>query len=434
MFMKSKPNILFFITHDQGQLLGCYDSPQMPNMLNTPNINYLAENGVKFTNNFCTAPQCSPSRGSILTSLYPHQHGLMGLVNRGWTLPESNKTFPMYLKENGYSTYLLGLQHESQDASTLGYDSIIKENLDFRYTCKIMEDDILKFLSDHDHDESPFYICIGTFEVHIPFKPWGIPVDHEEVKVPPFLPDHIQVRRDLAELYGAIHAVDGLIGKIIKSLEKNGLKDNTLMIYTTDHGIAFPRAKCTLYDPGIKTSLVMSLPNSDLLNEGRVINGMISNIDLLPTILDFIGADPPKDVEGRSFLPILKREKEIIRSEVFAEKTYHEIYDPIRCVRTDKYKHIRNFEKSETLYEIPAFMNYQRSTKLIRKYMKERYEKPRMEEELYDLEKDPNEENNLIKDPLYKAIKIELSNKLHDWMEQTNDPILKEKVEKPRNE
>ncbi len=110
-----KPNIVLFITHDQGQYIGCYDSPQTPNSLNTPNIDKLAKEGVRFTNNFSTAPLCSPSRGSIQTSKYPHQNGLMGLVNRGWTLPEYNKTLPMYLNDNGYSTHLLNLQHESRD-------------------------------------------------------------------------------------------------------------------------------------------------------------------------------------------------------------------------------------------------------------------------------------------------------------------------------
>ncbi|MFX1588998.1 MAG: sulfatase-like hydrolase/transferase, partial [Promethearchaeota archaeon] len=110
--MSKKPNIILFITHDQGQYLGCYNSFQTPNSLKTPNLDKLAKDGVRFTNYFCTAPECSPSRGGIQTSLYPHQNGLMGLLDRGWTLPANNKTLPMYLKENGYTTHLLGFQHE----------------------------------------------------------------------------------------------------------------------------------------------------------------------------------------------------------------------------------------------------------------------------------------------------------------------------------
>ena len=426
-----KPNIVLFITHDQGQLLGCYNTPLMPNSLKTPNIDGLAANGIRFTNYFCTTPLCSPSRGSMITSKYPHKNGLMGLVNRGWSLPKTNKTLAMYLKENGYTTHLIGFQHESQDPSSLGYDTISKR--DFKYTCKLMENEILRFFSDHKHDKDPFYLCIGTHEVHIPFKAWGDPVNPKNVKVPPFLPNHISIKKDLAELYGAIHTVDTLIGKILLELEINGLKDNTLFIYTTDHGIAFPRAKSTLYDPGIKILLNMSLPNSNLFNGGKVIDGILSNIDLFPTILDFIGGEIPKDIDGKTFLPILKDEKEIIRTEIFAEKTYHDKYDPIRGIRTKDYKYIRNFEKSDTLYKLPLDIFKSRSGKLIRKQMQDLYEKPRMEEELYNLEKDPNEKNNLINNPKYRDIASDLRKRLFNWMKETNDPLLKGKVEHQYN-
>ncbi|NVM03693.1 MAG: sulfatase [Candidatus Helarchaeota archaeon] len=429
--MVTKPNIILFITHDQGQLVGCYDSPQIPNSLNTPNLNRLAEEGVRFTNYFCTAPQCSPSRGSIQTSLYPHQNGLMGLANPGpkyiynWTLPKTNKTLPMYLKENGYTAHLIGLQHESKRfrdiKSTLGYET------------KNKIDKIPKFLLKYKDDENPFYACIGTFEVHIPFEPFGVPDDPKNVKIPPFLPDHVEVRKDFAEFYGSIHSVDKMIGKIINCLEVYGMKNNTLFIFTTDHGIPFPRAKCTLYDPGIKTALIMSLPNSNLFSGGKVIESMMSNIDLLPTILDFIGGDIPKNITGKSFLSVLKNENKIFRKEIFVEKTWHDTYDPMRGIRTENYKYIRNFEKCETAFEVPADMVYQlRTGKLVDKIMKEIYEKPRLDEELYDLRKDPNEITNVINEPAYDNVAKELRKKLYDWMEMTNDPILKGKIMPPK--
>jgi len=418
--MSKKPNIILFITHDQGQLIGCYDSPQMPNLLNTPNLDKLAAKSVKFMNNFCTAPQCSPSRGSIQTSLYPHQNGLMGLVNRGWTLPKTNKTLPMYLKENGYSTHLIGIQHESKKTFTLGYEN------------EMRIDKISDFFLEHKDDENPFYACIGTFGVHIPFSQFGVPVDPEDVKVPPFLPDHVTVRRDLSELYGAIHYIDNLIGEIINYLEKYNLRDNTLFIFTTDHGPAMPRAKCTLYDPGIKTSLIMSLPSSRLFSSGKVIKNMISNIDLLPSILDFIDGDIPNNIEGISFLPILENEKELFRTEIFVEKSWHDIYDPMRGMRTEKYKYIRNFEKKETSFLLPLDIANIRSGRSINEIMKETYSKPSLEEELYDLEKDPNEKKNLINEPAYKRVSSELRAKLNDWMKRTNDPILKGKIDHPK--
>ena len=430
-----KPNIILFITHDQGQFIGCYNSYQMPNSLKTPNLNRLAENGVRFTNHFCTAPQCSPSRGGIQTSLYPHQNGLMGLVNRGWTLPKHNKTLAMYLKENGYTTHLIGLQHESKRRATLGYDTRSKTDADFNYLCKNMEEEIIDFFSKHKDDETPFYVCIGTFEVHIPFKNLGVPVDPNTVKIPPFLIDNSKSRKDLSELYGAVHTVDEMIGKIIKSLESNGMLEETLFIFTTDHGIALPRAKCTMYDPGIKTSLIISQPSSNLFNQERIFDCMVSNIDLLPTILDHIGAEIPKNIEGRSFLPVLKGEKTNFRKKIFTEKSWHDKYDPIRAIRTEKFKYIKNYEKIETQYLLPLDISLStRIGRFIQKRMKDTFEIPRAEEELYDLENDPNELTNLISDPAYHKTVSEMRMKLNDWMERTNDPLLKGKIPHPRGQ
>ncbi len=426
--MTNKPNIILFITHDQGQLIGCYDNPQMPNSLNTPNIDKLAEEGVRFANNFCTAPQCSPSRGSIFTSLYPHQNGLMGLVNRGWTLPESNKTLPMYLKENGYSTHLIGLQHESRDPSTLGYDSIIP----FRFSHRRMKKDITAFFANLKQENSPFYACFGTWGSHIPFKNWGTPVDPDSVKVPPFLPDVEDIRMDLSELYGNIHVVDDIVGHILKNLKKSNLRDNTLFIYTTDHGIAFPRAKCTLYDPGIKTTLIISKPGLSYLNNGKVINTNLSNIDLLPSILELIEAKVPDNIEGKSFISFLKGDIKELREEIYAELTYHDIYNPMRSIRTGNYKYIKNFKDSEVLFEIPEDMrDMARCGGVFMNDHPELYKKKRMVEELYDLKKDPNERNNLINKSDYKAIASELRQKLNAWMERTNDPLLKGRVKHP---
>jgi len=425
--MTTKPNIILFITHDQGQFLGCYDTPTTPNSLHTPNLDKLAKEGIRFTNYFCTAPQCSPSRGSIQTSLYPHQNGLMGLVNRGWSLPSSNKTIPMHLREAGYSTHLIGLQHEARDVKTLGYETVSKRMKDYRYDTNRMLSEYESFLEKHKNDEKPFYLNIGTIEIHRPFVIWSQADDTYSVKVPPFLPDDDKVRKDLSLFYGIINPVDEVIGKIIEVLEKTGLKENTLFIYTTDHGSPFPRAKCTLYDPGIKTLLLMNYPNHNLFNGGKVFDQMISNIDLMPTLLDFIGAEIPEIIEGKSFLPVLKDATIPFRSEIFTEKSFHEIYDPMRSVRTREFKYIRNFEPSEYLYQIPLDIERGLSGQGLKKTK-------RAEEELYDLKNDPNENNNLINDPTYEAVSIELREILINWMIDTNDSLLKGKIKERRQQ
>ena len=422
--MAPKPNIVLFITHDQGQFLGCYNTPATPNSLQTPNLDRLAKDGIRFTNYFCTAPQCSPSRGSIQTSLYPHQNGLMGLVNRGWSLPSSNKTIPMYLREAGYSTHLIGLQHEARDVNTLGYDTVSKRMKDYRYDTNRMFSEYESFLENHRNDEKPFYLNIGIIEIHRPFIIWSQVNDTHSVKVPPFLPDNNKVRKDLSLFYGIINPVDKVIGKIIEILERTGLKEKTLFIYTTDHGSPFPRAKCTLYDPGIKTLLIMNCPNQKLFEGGKVFDQMISNIDLMPTLLDFIGADIPGNIEGKSFLPVLKNTTLPFRSEIFTEKNYHDLYDPMRCVRTKEFKYIRNFEPSEYLYQIP--LDIERG--LSGQGIKDKIKIQRAEEELYDLKNDPNENTNLINDPTYEAVLIELRQDLVSWMKKTNDPLLRGKI------
>lgn len=428
--MSEKSNIILFITHDQGQYLGCYDSDQTPNNLNTPNLDKIAERGVQFTNYFCTAPQCSPSRSGMKTSLYPHQNGLMGLVNLGWSMPAENKTLAMYMKENGYTTHLLGLQHESLDAKTLGYDTISKRGPEFKYSRGRMEKKYMQFFDDHKDDDKPFFVNIGTIEVHRPYQAWAEPVDTERVEIPSYLPDIEEVRKDFANFYGNVEIVDETIGKIIKHLEDIGLMENTLFIFTTDHGIACPRAKCTLYDPGLKITLLMYHPNRKAFTGGKKIECLASNIDLLPTLVDFVGGNSPENVEGRSFLPVLNGKQEKTRSEIYGEKTYHEIYDPIRGVRTEKFKFIKNFEDSETLYQIPKDM----MMAPIGKIMSERNNEPRPNEELYDLEKDPNEINNLVEDPNYSDVLKRLRNKLKKWMERTEDPLLQGKVEETRKD
>ncbi|MHA1671434.1 MAG: sulfatase family protein [Promethearchaeota archaeon] len=424
--MNKKPNIILFITHDQGQFLGCYNTPQTPNSLHTPNLDKLAKEGIRFTNNFCTAPQCSPSRGSMQTSLYPHQNGLMGLANRGWNLPDNNKTLPQYMKESGYTTHLVGLQHETNFPEKLGYDTMSKRTKDYKYNINKIEKDFLQFIEMHKADEKPFYANFGTIETHRPFRAWADPVNASNVKVPPFLPDHEMIRNDIAEFYGTIEKVDILIGKLIDKLYDTNLLEDTLFIYTTDHGSAFPRSKCTLYDPGIKTLLLMNLTSSELFSGGKIYDQMISNIDLLPTLVDLAGGKPPVNIEGNSVLPLLRGEIGEFRNRIFAEKTYHELYDPIRCIRTKNYKMIYNFEPLETLYQIPIDV----LKDLSGQFMKDSYKNPRIPEELYDLESDPNETVNLAENPEYKDIIGTLKKDLFNWIKYTNDPILFGKIPK----
>jgi len=429
------PNILIIICHDLGQQLGCYGDPS----LRTHNLDRLAQEGVRFENHFCTTPLCSPSRGSIITGRYPHTNGLVGLAHRGFDLNEGEVTMAHYLKRKGYETHLFGFEHEARepDIAKLGYEFLHRER---PFKCANVTPQLLAFLQARAAKESPPFLAMtGYSEVHRAFdQEMYTPDDPEEVFIPPYLPDTPEVRLDLAQFHGLIHAVDECVGKIFKTLEEKGLAENTWVIFTTDHGIAFPRAKSTLYDPGIKTALLMRWPTRSGLPPvragsrgegfagGRVFRELISNIDLLPTILEATGAEVPESIQGKSFLALLQGRKFEPREEIFAEKTYHDIYDPIRAIRTTRFKYIRSFEKMPNL-PLPSDIRKSLSARSVPEEFKG--ERPLVE--LYDLEADPDEMNNLVGNPEYAEVEKELDAMLTKWLEDTEDPILKGPISAP---
>jgi len=411
-----KPNILVIITHDTGRHLGCYGSG-----VDTPNLNKLAEEGVIFTNFFCTAPQCSPSRASLLTGRYPHNNGLIGLTHRGFRLNANEPLLPNLLAQAGYSTYLFGFQHESPNPYSLGYQKILKAKSN---SCLDVTPLVIDFL-ENNKLKKPFFMMIGFSETHRPFPQYEGPVDNIEGF--PYLPDVEDVRRDIASLNILVRRVDEKIGEILRSLDEADLRDDTLVVFTTDHGVAFPGAKATLFDPGIEISMIMRGPGG--FEGGRKIEALLSNLDLAPTILDLCGIAIPTEMQGKSMLPIVRGEAKRLHRQIFVEQTYHAAYDPIRGVRTDRYKYIRSFEKRP--FWFPPNVDGGLSKEVARRFGY--FNKPRPPEMLFDLESDPIERNNLVNDPEYTDILKRMRLLLEDWMRRTSDPLLKGYVPPPPN-
>ena len=340
--MDKRPNILLITTHDLETHLGCYGwDPALP----SPNLDRLAAEGVRFENHFCTAPYCSPSRGGIITGRYPHVNGLMGLVNLGWDIPDSNAFLPAELKRAGYDTALYGLQHVAEDAGRLGYDHVSERGT---YGCRAvapMVVDHLKRLSARP--SRPFFIEVGFSEVHRRFGGLEqLPVREEDVCPLPYLKDTPGLRMDMAMFYENIRRMDRAVGEILDALSASGLAGNTLVIFTTDHGIAFPRAKATLYDTGIRTTLLMRWPNG--MKGGRTITALLSNVDMFPTLMEIANGSPPEGCDGQSFLGVLEGDCAEGRSAVFAEKNTSRD-DIKRCIRTNRYKYIRNYSEGPQL-------------------------------------------------------------------------------------
>jgi N-sulfoglucosamine sulfohydrolase len=420
----SKPNIVLITCHDIGRHLGCYGV----DTVSTPNINALAERAVRFQNSFCTAPQCSPSRASIYTGRYPHSNGVMGLThyNFAWDFNPGEKHLAVLLKQAGYKTALIGIQHETRFPENIGFDHLdIKEHP----VCESVAQSCINFITKSKADSEPFYLQAGFLEPHRKFDFGGAVPDSEKgVFVPPYLVEDESSKKEFAGFQGAIKKVDNAIGMVINALDEAGVLDNTILIYTADHGIPFPRAKCSLYDPGIEVPFIIRWPERNWQG-GRVCQEMISNIDYLPTILDAIGAEVPANVQGRSFCALLDQREYCPRQEIFTELTYHDYYNPMRSIRTHEYKLIANFSSA------PAIMNpsqsYRPATITVEPPDPAWAYLPHLE--LYDLKNDPNEFVDLADKPEYTSIKSDLSNRLLNWMMSTNDQLVHSAVPCPHH-
>jgi N-sulfoglucosamine sulfohydrolase len=426
---QARPNILMLVVHDIGTSLGCYGQPGIV----SPHFDRFAGEGVRFENNFSTAPYCSPSRGSIVTGKYPHVNGLMGLVNIGWNLPPSNVTDAMLFGAAGYDTALIGYQHEVQNPEQLGFDTVVRRG--GHYADQVTPN-VVDFLDRRNAGDKPFYARVGFFDTHrineqdpasgaTLGNDWRKYRDRapspDAIQPLPYMDDCGELRRELADFYGAVNFVDEHFGKLLEALDRNGLADNTIVIFTTDHGIAFTRAKTTLYDPGINTTLLMRWPNG--FRGGQVVPEMISNIDLLPTLLDCCGIGVPSDVQGRSFLPLLRDADYTPNEVIFAEKNTDPC-DIKRCIRTVEWKLIHNF--SRDTFNLAPRHTYERAPE------NPNYDRP--EWELYDLKNDPDEVRNLSGVPAVAAVEQELRDRLHAWQVATDDPVLTGMMTRPVSE
>lgn len=411
-----KLNILMVISHDTGRHLGTYGRK-----VETPELDKIAEEGIQFDNYFCSQPQCSPSRGSILTGKYGHNHGLMGLTHLGHTMKSDVKTIPSEMKKAGYDTSLFGFFHESIDGvyegEKLGYDHVVKVPGN---AAEKVTDQLEIFLKERSKsaDEKPFYASVGFEETHRPFDDFE-PDPIDSVEVPPYLPDTKKVREDIALFQGSVKELDRSVGRIKELLDDTGLAGNTVLIYTTDHGIAFPRAKGTLLDAGLETALLIRFPKG-MMKEGSRQDELLCNIDLMPTLLEMAGGEVPEDIDGYSFLPLLEQQDYTERDHFFCELTWHDRYHPMRGIRTKDYKYIRNFEDGPKVY-----LPYDLYTSLSGEEVREGYSVPNSKEELYDLKKDPLEQDNLAGDPDYQDMLLEFRERVAEWMDETEDPLLK---------
>lgn len=427
---RNRMNIIYLHTHDSGRFFSPRGYQDM-----TPEIDAFSKTAMVFQQAYCAAPTCSPSRAALLTGQSPHACGMTGLahIGTGWRLNEYRHHLASFLRENGYETVLCGIQHEAPITEMIGYSQIIgrrhlmnekknvMESLDYDNTQTACE-----YLRAHVNANSPFFLSVGLFSTHREFPAEIGSVDLQRICVPKQLPDCAQIRDDFAHFQASLRVADNCIGKIIQAVRDYGLENNTMILLTTDHGIAFPRMKCTLYDDGIGVNLIIRIPG--ITKQGST-DVLVSHLDVFPTICDVIGVAKPEWLEGYSMLPYLTGTADRVRDAIFAEVTYHVSYEPQRCVRTERYKLIRYFENAVKM--APANIDDSMSKELL--VSNGFLEQHRDEVCMYDLLLDPCERVNLAYDPGHQDIRDSMEKMLERWMLDTNDPLLNGHVCEPGN-
>ncbi|MCY3906609.1 MAG: sulfatase [Anaerolineaceae bacterium] len=422
----SRPNILLIHSHDTGRCI-----EPLGHRVRTPALMQMAQEGVNFRKAFCVAPMCSPARAGMMTGQMPHSCGMTGLAHRGFALNDYRQHLCYTLKACGYFTALVGVQHLARDVRVLGYDHLAALGtappghppgtvLD-----EPRAEDVVQAACEFFRNPpgQPFFLSLGFFETHRPF-PHADTVDPDgagEASVgdaPDALPD-------MAGFHASLGVLDEGIGAVLDCLAAAGLRDDTLVIFTSDHGPPFPGMKCTLSDLGLGVPLIVSGPGG--FEAGLEVDAQVSHLDLFPTLCDLLDIPFPDWLQGKSLFPLLHGEQEQLHEALYAEINYHGAWEPQRSLRGEGWKYIRRFGTRRE----PVLCNVEDSPSKSR-WMETGW--PALElagERLHDLIVDPSERVNLALDPAHEAVLEEMRRGLGRWMLASDDPLLRGRIPAP---
>ncbi len=430
----SKPNIIIYLSDDHGwEFLRCYGNPD----IKTPHLDRIAEEGMRFSHAFTPTPTCAPSRSTLYTGLYPSQHGAMA----NHTACHSQlETLPTVLKRLGYRVALAGKKHVKPD-----------ELFDFEYIDAFLPKSseherkyrregldtvpVEQFLAKHKQEkpDQPLCLILGDSNPHVTWEPNKI-YNPDALQLPPNIADTPITRRALANYYQDITTMDARIGEVDRIMDAHGYGENTLFIYTTDHGSEFPHAKWTLYDTGIRLPFIARWHGE--IPAGTVSDAMISHVDFMPTLIDIAGGEQSADLDGSSFVSILNGQQTVFRDKIYGTHTRDRDMNvfPQRCVRNSQYKYILNllpeniwtthFTKVEGIRESHAEVwnswvekakDDAKTAELV--YMTQHHPV----EELYDVIADPYELNNLAFLDTSRPILEKMRDDVQQWMQLQGD-------------
>ena len=420
----NRPNILYIHSHDTGRYVQPYGYA-----VETPHIQKLADEGTLFRQAFCASPGCSPSRAALLTGQCAHSSGMLGLAHRGWQLNDYRQHIIHTLAPAGYISALCGIQHIASGpdaAATIGYDHHIE-------TPSARARDVAPAAANWlgSAPDAPWFLSVGFLETHTLSSDDGSLFDcgvgdADNATVPAPLPNVPQTRQDFADYRLSVRTLDEGIGAVMQALEASGQAENTLVICTTDHGLPLPAMKCNLTDGGLGVMLILRGPGE--FAQKRVVDALVSQIDLFPTLCEWLELDKPAWLQGRSLWPVLRGAKAEVNEAIFAEVTHHAAYEPMRAVRTKRWKYIRRFG-GRTKPVLPNCDDSRSKSFWVENGWRDRKVD---EEALFDLVFDPNETRNLVAEKAGAEVRGAMRARLQRWMEQTDDPILRGPVPVPQ--
>ncbi len=430
-------NVLLLISDNQNwNDVGCYGH----RVLKTPHLDRLAREGTRFEFAFATTASCGPSRAVIYSGLLTHQNGQYGHpqhYHNYHVRPEVQTIFSL-LKANGYQTGLIGKANVNPPE---------QYPLDFQPKLSPWDVSAMARAAEEffqQAEDQPFLLVMGYQDPHPTsrdWQSWGIrrgdkavrPVhyDPKDVVVPRYLPDRLEVRANLAGYYQQISRLDQGIGMVLSALKKSGRADETLILFTSDHGSSEPGAMANHYEPGVRVPLIVKSPQQT--KRGLTTDALVTLVDLVPTILNWTGTQGPAyKLPGRSILPVLEQEHPDGWDKVYLSHVSHELqtYYPMRTIRTRRYKLIWNLVWRQE-YPLPLDTIERATWREVVRRGDQTIGRRSVEKflfrdplELYDLKSDPDEVINLADDPKYASIRKELADRLFDFLKRTNDPWL----------